>query len=516
MSKNKKISISDLQTIGKNANCTLRSMNYKKNTDRLEWICNKCEKEFTRSYAQINSRGLICRKCNPVKFNEKFSKNILFEIKAEAMRRGGECLSEIYANNHTPLLFKCNNCTKQWKSNYSNFKQGKWCPECSSGISERACRVVFESLMKKPFPPARPSWLKRRNGSQLQLDGFNEELSLAFEHQGIQHYKFVKRFHKNIKGFNLVQARDKEKLEICKNHHINLIYIPQVFSLTKLEDLAEFISNELSRIGIKHKITEIDFTTIWQKSNAENIEVIKFLVAKKEGTLVSTSYLGSKYKYEVMCKSGHLFKINIDNLRSGKWCPSCSKYRVRYSIDDMHNFAQSKNGKCLSVKYISNDSKLKWLCENGHIFFKEYSKVRTGQWCNQCSKRKRIEYKDLVELAKKKNGKILEKEYLGGKILHRWQCNHCKNIWKATVSNVKNNKRWCPKCASKKNGLIKRNNTLEKIQMYAKSKGGKCVSKEFIGRDKKLNFRCRNNHYFERTQAEIFRHKRWCDKCIKL
>ena len=46
------------------------------------------------------------------------------------------------------------------------------------GISEKICRKYFEYLFNKPFNRIRPSWL-----SELELDGYNEELNIAFEYQ---------------------------------------------------------------------------------------------------------------------------------------------------------------------------------------------------------------------------------------------------------------------------------------------------------------------------------------------
>jgi hypothetical protein len=58
----------------------------------------------------------------------------------------------------------------------------------------------------------------------MELDGYCEELRLAFEHHGIQHYQFTPFFHSNQK-FKRTQELDREKLEVCRLHEVQVILI---------------------------------------------------------------------------------------------------------------------------------------------------------------------------------------------------------------------------------------------------------------------------------------------------
>ncbi len=52
------------------------------------------------------------------------------------------------------------------------------------------------------------------------------ELKCLIEYDGEQHFKFIKLWHGDKKGFELQQLRDKIKTDYCKQHNIKLIRIP--------------------------------------------------------------------------------------------------------------------------------------------------------------------------------------------------------------------------------------------------------------------------------------------------
>ena len=58
----------------------------------------------------------------------------------------------------------------------------------------------------------------------LELDCFNEDLKLAFEYQGTQHYKPVRRWG-GKKAFEKQQYRDEIKRQKCKELGIRLIEV---------------------------------------------------------------------------------------------------------------------------------------------------------------------------------------------------------------------------------------------------------------------------------------------------
>lgn len=117
----------------------------------------------------------------------------------------------------------------------------------SNNVSEEKCRRIFHSIFRgHDFPSVRPDFLRNpETGRCLELDGYCPELKLAFEYNGIQHYKFPNPFHRTRGEFEAQQRRDKFKTERCRDLGIDLIEIPYQMN-SRLE---EYIREQLSILG---------------------------------------------------------------------------------------------------------------------------------------------------------------------------------------------------------------------------------------------------------------------------
>lgn len=143
-----------------------------------------------------------------------------------AASHGGKCLSETYINGETKLQWQCAK-GHTWEAVPNNVRNNKrWCPYCRDLVGEASCRAWLEQRFGKPFPKANPEWLRRSSGTRLQLDGYNEELRLAFEYQGPQHYRPALWFGKSTADFEAQQQRDAEKVVKCAAHGVRLLVVP--------------------------------------------------------------------------------------------------------------------------------------------------------------------------------------------------------------------------------------------------------------------------------------------------
>jgi len=128
-------------------------------------------------------------------------------------------------------------CSKghEWDAIIGSRARGNGCSRCLTKTEEK-CRKIFENIFGKPFYKDRKAL-----GCNLELDGYCEELKLAFEYNGAQHYKFVKFWHKTADSLAKQQERDRRKARLCKEKGIKLITIPY----TENDRLEEFIETSV-------------------------------------------------------------------------------------------------------------------------------------------------------------------------------------------------------------------------------------------------------------------------------
>jgi hypothetical protein len=89
----------------------------------------------------------------------------------------------------------------------------------------------------------RPDWL---NG--LELDFYIDELKLAAEVQGDQHFSFVSFFHKTEDGFKQQKQRDAEKSLICFQ---NGIMLKEIFTEKDADLFIIFIQEKINQPRIQ-------------------------------------------------------------------------------------------------------------------------------------------------------------------------------------------------------------------------------------------------------------------------
>lgn len=114
--------------------------------------------------------------------------------------------------------------------------------------AEEECRAIFQKTFRASFPPVRPDFLKSpKTGRNLEIDIYNDDLKIACEYNGPQHYKYFPMWHKTKNDFYSQVKRDDWKRRKMKEHGIRLIEVPYWIKSNRLE---EYIKGELRKKGI--------------------------------------------------------------------------------------------------------------------------------------------------------------------------------------------------------------------------------------------------------------------------
>jgi len=143
-------------------------------------------------------------------------------------------------------------------------QNGKWCPpfnfknnfnQINSKIFEKpvepttTCESKGESITRhylfnkfnRPFDKVRNLY-NPVTKHMLELDCYNDELKLAVEYQGKQHYVYTPYFHKNVEAFRNQQYRDELKRIYCRDVGILLIEVPYT---VKHDDIPYYLDSKL-------------------------------------------------------------------------------------------------------------------------------------------------------------------------------------------------------------------------------------------------------------------------------
>ncbi len=298
-----KLSIEDAKKAAIERGGSCLSETYVNIRSKLMWRCAEGH-EWSAEFFSIRS-GRWCPKCGIIRRSEKARLGIDAAHKV-AEARGGRCLSTIYVDSKSKLLWGCDK-NHEWEASYNHVSRGRWCPTCANlhkanllrtntidgarNLAEKRGGACLSETYTNSYTklhwrcakghewyaalnkikdaghwcPECPGWtreikcrtlLEKLTGKRfppaspeflqgLRFDGYCPELGLAFEHNGKQHYEFVPFFHRTVADFESQRLRDQKKDEYSIDAMIAILVIPYWE-----KDLEVFIRKELGLLGI--------------------------------------------------------------------------------------------------------------------------------------------------------------------------------------------------------------------------------------------------------------------------
>ena len=447
-SKKAPLTISDFRLQAQKNKWELLSKTYSGKTEILQFKCLKCNNYFPlkSSYLRGDKKTKNCPYCSPLR------KKTIDEIKKEAINLGFECISNQYNGILKKLMWRCKS-KHEWPATPNDiFNNESGCPECRYHKNEAKIKFIFEEYFGLEF--RKKSKIKTNSGKLIELDGYNSSLQLAFEYDGIQHYKYVPFFHKNnIANFKIQQLSDSLKTKYCKENGIHLIRIPYT---VQNDELANYIISKFPAKSEKDLERIISIINSYGK-NSNQLNPIRKELAKKGLELISDVYTMSTDKNLIVkCNTcQYTFTTNKNNIFKNNGCGKCSGV-FAFSMEDIKKIALDNSLALISKSYNPGE-KIIWKHSCGHVWSAlpstiKGTKNKKGTNCPECFGKKTSTIEDAIKLALSRGHKCLSKKMTNRDSLLNWQCKKRKDEihnWSATFNSYKKSKNGCRYCTGK-------------------------------------------------------------------
>lgn len=256
-------------------------------------------------------------------------KNSINRLSEKLKERGFEVISvsgEGLVRQHIWTL-RCEN-GHEFQNTGARLWTKEKCPHCRcSSMEEEVTRLLIEQHYGKEFPNVRPEWLKSPEGQILELDMFNEEMKLAFEYNGVTHYKSLygdERLQKT-------QERDAYKVEECKKLGIKLIHIKGIDKSSSKKNMVDRICAALVEYGIviaqKHKdvVTSTNIVKITQHDCKSKIDET---LAQYGFSFVSGESINKNSRFTMVHTCGNNYRFSLAEFRKTVkkgWTCACQR-----------------------------------------------------------------------------------------------------------------------------------------------------------------------------------------------
>lgn len=244
--------------------------------------------------------------------------------------------------------------------------------------------------------------------------------------------------------------------------------------------------------------------------NKLSYEYVKKQFEEKKWKLISTNYINSVTKLEVICNNGHNIKKNYKDFKKGKGCILCLKSKPKkqrnkitvnnYNYDSIKDVFDKKNWKLLTIKkQFKYNENVEVICNKGHKTNKRIGHFLNGYGCLYCNKKQKYTFEYIKLEIEKAGWKLINTEYKNSNQKLVVVCpNGHKNLKKFYERYSK-----CIKCINYNYDFIK--SEFENINWTL-------LSKEYKNNREKMDSLCPFGHKVLKTYNSI-RLKKQCIKC---
>ncbi|PLY01945.1 MAG: hypothetical protein C0623_04730 [Desulfuromonas sp.] len=287
--------------------------------------CPVCSQDVKLRLDNVKS-GQGCPACSGKEQSER-QRTPIEKLHDEIRNLGYEPVFESFETTRKRLLVKCRDGHPPFHVLLSQLRSmKKGCPFCTFK-GENLLRGYLEFVLERTSRKIQIKDDAFEGFSWLELDIYFEDLALAFEYQGHQHYEFPNAFDKEVKEFEERQRRDRAKKEWCEKQGVLLV---EVFESMSLKMVPDHIKKVLTRFEKRFpQAAELlnCFDTPIENFSLEttNLTRLKNYVLSKGGICLSNVWLGVMEKYKFQCNlCNNKWETSANKIYQGSWCPSCA------------------------------------------------------------------------------------------------------------------------------------------------------------------------------------------------
>ncbi len=523
---NSKPTLTEINELARSKHPLARCMSteYQNSSTALDWLCGvEGHLPFTQTYKSVKYDGGWCDQCQQAKPRlTKYNRELLARF---ASSIGGALVSEDqYRSTKQRLRWRCADGHEFSRSLDSILSNHSFCPNCTkrTGLREQCIRELFSHMFAVPFERRRDlPWLINDRGNAMELDGYNSEISIAFEHNGQQHYELDGYFMTHPDQLKSRLADDADKVRLCMKHGIALIVIP---FYVPLKEIQAYILRELEKIRIAPPNTTNFEPGVVSTSE---LEILRNHAARLGGLLLSDRYQGSAEKLRWQCKNPNHPPFDTTPsavINNGHWCRKCagekSSESYRVPVKQIQEWALACKGELLldglgsltEEKGLALADKAEFRCLScNKRQDRTVRQVKEGRLCLCHTKKTRIDRVTIEEKLSSRSMCLVDSvPIFRGRTSITIQCTKCGTQWAAKVSNIVNSGVGCPKC--RPNAAI----TIEKARELGESIGFLLRSVEVRGGKDVLHWECKKCGQTINEAYRRMRHLRRCPSCARL
>lgn len=265
MAEKNRHSLEEIREVARSHGGELLSKRYINPQQMLKWRCEQGH-QWKASYMSVGIGKHWCPHC------AGNAKHTIEEMKAVAIKNGGECLSNEYFNGKIKLKWKCAE-GHVWESIPHSVLRGSWCPECAMQRRTYHLRDM-RAIAKK----------RRGNCLSTEYNGMDEKLK----------WQCQKGHTWEAKPKNVITHH--QWCPVCARKRIKTPGIDRTKPTARRPIIPKYSIHDMENIAKR-----------WG------------------GHCLSKEYVDEDFDLAWMCSKGHSWMASPKMIRNGKWCPECKR-----------------------------------------------------------------------------------------------------------------------------------------------------------------------------------------------